>query len=59
MSQPFEEMKKVVAGLQPDIDKFYGKGNAAAGIRVRHDMQVIKGLANLIRKEIQEKKKKA
>ncbi len=40
--------------LEGDFDKFYDKGNAAAGTRVRKGMQDLKNMAQDIRKEVQD-----
>ncbi|MFN3840129.1 MAG: histone H1, partial [Cyclobacteriaceae bacterium] len=42
-----------------DADKFYNKGNSAAGPRLRKGMQELKNMAQLIRGEVQELKNKA
>ena len=42
--------------LEGDFDKFYNKGNQAAGTRVRKGMQDLKNLAQAIRAEIQNTK---
>lgn len=52
----FDEIKDLVMGLEGDFDKFYNKGNQAAGTRVRKGMQDLKNIAQDIRKEVQEKK---
>lgn len=52
----FDELKDFVAGLEGDFDKFYAKGNKAAGTRLRKAMQELKALAQEIRVEIQDKK---
>ncbi|MBX9853191.1 MAG: histone H1 [Cytophagaceae bacterium] len=52
----FEQLKNLVASLEPDFVKFYEKENAAAGTRVRKGMQELKNLAQEIRVEIQDKK---
>jgi hypothetical protein len=54
----FDELKKIVEGLETDADKFYNKANNAAGTRVRKGMQDLKNLAQAIRLEIQESKNK-
>jgi hypothetical protein len=54
----FDELKKIVEGLETDADKFYNKANNAAGTRVRKGMQDLKNLAQAIRLEIQEAKNK-
>lgn len=51
----FEELKDFVAGLEDDFEKFYDKGNKAAGVRVRKSMQQLKALAQDIRVDVQEK----
>jgi hypothetical protein len=43
-------------GLEADFEKFYGKGNKAAGTRVRKGMQDLKVLAQEIRTEVQNSK---
>ena len=45
-----------MAGLEADADKFYNKGNSAAGTRLRKGLQDIKNLAQSIRLEIQDSK---
>ena len=52
--QKFEELKNLIASLEGDADKFYNKGNSAAGTRVRKGMQDLKNLAQEIRAEVQE-----
>jgi len=52
----FDELKKLVENLEADADKFYNKGNSAAGTRIRKGMQDIKNMAQSIRFEIQETK---
>jgi hypothetical protein len=57
--QKFQELKDLITSLEGDIDKFYNKGNSAAGTRVRKGMQDLKNLAQAIRAEVQEIKNKA
>ena len=45
--------------MTEDINKFYEKGNSAAGTRVRKSLQDIKKLSQEIRVEVSEKKKSA
>ncbi|WP_299290453.1 histone H1 [uncultured Mucilaginibacter sp.] len=52
----FEELKKLIESLEADADKFYNKGNSAAGTRIRKGMQDIKNIAQAIRLEIQDTK---
>ena len=52
----FEQIKSLIVALEGDFEKFYSKGNQAAGTRVRKGMQDLKTLAQEIRIEVQEKK---
>ena len=52
----FGALQDLVSSLESDFEKFYDKGNNAAGTRVRKGMQEIKNLAQEIRKEVQDKK---
>lgn len=52
----FDEVKDLILSLEGDFDKFYNKGNQAAGTRVRKGMQELKTLAQEIRAEVQNKK---
>jgi len=55
----FNQFRQIVSDLEGDADKFYNKGNNAAGNRVRKGMQELKNLAQAIRMEVQESKNKA
>lgn len=52
----FNEVQDLVNSLEADFEKFYDKGNNAAGTRVRKGMQALKNLAQEIRVEVQAKK---
>lgn len=52
----FTELKDLLTGLEADADKFYNKGNSAAGTRLRKGLQDIKNLAQSIRLEVQDSK---
>ncbi len=52
----FEQVRDLITSLEGDFEKFYDKGNNAAGTRVRKGMQELKNLAQEIRIEVQEKK---
>ncbi len=54
----FSEVKDLIHGMEEDFEKFYEKGNKAAGTRVRQGMQELKNIAQDIRKEVQEIKNK-
>ena len=49
-------MKDLILSLEGDFEKFYDKGNQAAGTRVRGGLQQLKTLAQEIRTEVQNKK---
>lgn len=49
-----EQLNTLIEELEPDMDKFYEKGNKAAGTRARKKLQEIKKLSQEIRLEIQD-----
>jgi hypothetical protein len=51
-----DEIKNLTAELEVDLDKFYNKGNKAAGTRARKQLQDLKKLSQEIRLEIQDMK---
>ena len=55
----FSQVKDLVMSLESDFEKFYEKGNSAAGTRVRKGMQELKNLAQDLRKEVQDMKNNA
>ncbi|MEY4275304.1 MAG: hypothetical protein RL638_2252 [Bacteroidota bacterium] len=55
----FAQVKDLVLSLEGDFEKFYEKGNQAAGTRVRGGLQQLKTLAQEIRTEVQNKKNAA
>ena len=52
----FSEVSELVNSLKDDFEKFYVKGNSAAGTRVRKGMQDLKNMSQDIRKEVQDMK---
>lgn len=52
----YAELKKLLEDLAPDFEKFYDKGNKAAGTRIRKGMQDLKNLAQDIRVAVQDMK---
>lgn len=52
----FTELKELIASAEKDAVKFYDKGNASAGTRLRKALQQSKSLAQEIRKEVTAKK---
>ena len=57
LDNTFDELQNVINDCQTDVTKFV-EGNNSAGTRVRKAMQVVKGLAQDIRVEVQEQKNK-
>ena len=51
-----EQIRNLVSITEEDYEKFYGKGNAAAGTRVRKNMQELKSLAPDLRLDVQKTK---
>lgn len=49
--QEYEDLKTLVAEIEPDVNKFEG-GNKTAGTRIRKQMQMIKKAAQNIRNQI-------
>ncbi len=56
MADRFEQLRSFVSDMEDDFSKFYGKGNKAAGTRVRKGMQELKKMAQDIRVEVQSMK---
>lgn len=54
-----EEVKNLMTELEEDMEKFYEKGNKAAGTRARKQLQDLKKLSQEIRLEIQDMKNQA
>jgi flagellar biosynthesis/type III secretory pathway protein FliH len=52
----FDEVSSLVEDMEEDMNKFYEKGNKAAGTRARKSLQELKKLAQEIRLEIQDMK---
>lgn len=50
------QLKQLIESLESDFEKFYSKGNKAAGTRIRKGMLELKKLAQEVRKEVQELK---
>ncbi len=53
------ELQTLVESVSSEMEKFYEKGNKAAGTRARKGLQDLKKLAQDIRLEIQSKKNNA
>ena len=52
----FHDLLKAVQDLETDFQKFYEKGQAAAGTRVRKGLSDLRKLAQEVRKDIQDVK---
>ena len=55
LDSTFDDLQNVINDCQADVTKFV-EGNNSAGTRVRKAMQVVKGLAQDVRVEVQEQK---
>ena len=56
MANHFSALRDLVSGMEDDFNKFYDKGNKAAGTRIRKGMQDIKKMAQDIRSDVQSQK---
>ena len=54
--QQFEDLLQAVRNMENDFEKFYTKGQAAAGTRLRKGMSQMRKDAQTLRKSIQELK---
>lgn len=52
----FEKLQAILSDAENDFAAFYGKGNKAAGTRVRKAMQELKNLAQEVRQDVTAKK---
>jgi archaellum component FlaC len=52
--EKLQQIKEILDTMQKDIEKFYDKGQNAAGTRIRKDLNSIRKLAAEMRKEIQD-----
>ncbi|HLT24276.1 MAG TPA: histone H1 [Ignavibacteria bacterium] len=52
--EKLNQIKEILDNMQKDIEKFYDKGQNAAGTRIRKDLNNIRKLAADMRKEIQD-----
>lgn len=59
MSANFKKIQELVTVTAEDVEKFFVKGNKAAGTRIRKSMQELKALAQDVRAEVQEFKKES
>jgi len=55
--EKYNELLNLVEQVKNDAEKFFNKGNKAAGTRLRKSMQEIKRLAQEVRLQVSEIKK--
>jgi hypothetical protein len=55
----FKDLKETLLALEEDANKFYEKGNKAAGVRLRKGLQDIKSLSQVIRQDVSTKNKES
>ena len=58
MSQSYQDLLNHLKEMETDIQKFYDKGQAAAGTRIRKGLSELKKKAQDMRNEIQDIKTK-
>jgi hypothetical protein len=49
----YQKLLEFMQGLEPDVVKFYEKGQAAAGTRLRKGLSELKKIAQEFRNEVQ------
>ncbi len=52
MKEAVHELKQLIAEVEDDFLRYYDKNNKTAGRRIRHNMQLVKKLAQAIRMDI-------
>ena len=58
MSDKYSQIIEFVKEMETDVEKFYVKGQAAAGTRVRKALSELKKMAQDMRNEVQDIKAK-
>lgn len=53
MNEKYQALIDFIKGLEPDIEKFYTKGQSAAGTRLRKGLSDLKKKAQDLRNDIQ------
>lgn len=53
MNQKFLDLIEFIKSLEPDVEKFYTKGQSAAGTRLRKGLSDLKKKAQDLRNDIQ------
>lgn len=57
--ETYNKIIEVLDNAKADLDKAFNKGNKAAGIRARKDLQEVKSLLQTLRQEITQATNKA
>ena len=57
--EKIENLKTLIVEIEAEAEKFYDKGNKAAGTRLRKGLQEVKNISQEIRVDVSEKKKAA
>ncbi|KAA0210382.1 MAG: histone H1 [Ignavibacteriaceae bacterium] len=52
--EKFQEIGNILDSMKPDLEKFYEKGQNAAGTRIRKELNNIRKICADLRKEIQD-----
>jgi hypothetical protein len=52
MMEQIAKLKELIAAAEAHAEKFFNKGNAAAGTRLRQSMQQLKTLAQTVRNDV-------
>lgn len=52
--EKFSQLQAILDGMKVDLEKFYNKGQNAAGTRLRKELNNLRKLAADIRKDIQD-----
>lgn len=55
----FDEIKNLIGSFEEDMNKFYEKGNKAAGTRTRKGLQELRKFSQEVRLEIQDIKNRS
>jgi len=55
--ETYNKIAELVQSMKSEADKFFGRGNKAAGTRLRAQCQELKELTQSLRVEVQEAKK--
>jgi len=53
MSDKYTQLVEFVKNMEPDVEKFYTKGQSAAGTRVRKALSELKKMSQDMRNEVQ------